>query len=311
MDRVEAKMGPDSVMGRIVERVHERQRKWKVRVVKSMNLRQLAEEDPVGVICGSRSALQQGLGVRVMVEDALVRVDGTREVVTALARDWLSVEYPKFNPEKLSMRWSRPWAVPEPYAPMFAKPCTFRHGYLVDVRALWWCILLRFGWGVRYCPGRYVGLDRPPVTWPWPEHKVGRNSLVTAGFPAELVRLKPGGEMQRISAVNPRLNIPLANLVHDVMHLLASYAVELGAVHYHTDGAIFTEEASARRWMDRVEELGFEARVKSQGWGWVKGVGCYRVGDRRTKTEVWDSPCANVEQLPEQDRKLLVKVLGR
>jgi hypothetical protein len=98
MDRVEAKMGPDSVMGRIVERVHERQRKWKVRVVRTMNLRQLAEEDPVGVICGSRSALQQGLGVRVMIEDALVRVDGTREVVTALARDWVSVEYPQVQP---------------------------------------------------------------------------------------------------------------------------------------------------------------------------------------------------------------------
>jgi len=64
------------------------------------------------------------------------------------------------------------------------------------------------------------------------------------------------------------------------LHGIAALAVELGAKYYHTDGAIFTSETAAVRFMNELSGLGLEARVKGQGEVEVRAAMCYQFLDQ-------------------------------
>lgn len=300
----------------VVDRVHERQRRWLTSVVyyppRYQELQGL-------VILGRHAVCWVPGNLRWLVDHpgggALVQVNGVVESPGAVARDWLRVVFRGFNPYKrtLVQSWKRPWALPEPYSPVYARPCEFRWGWYMDLSAMWYAVTCRFGWNVAYSPGRYVGYGRPCDDFPWHDHKKARNALVTSGFTDELTGWDSRRGAVRIKTRNPLLNMPLANLVSDIMHFVARATVEAGACYYYVDAAIAPDQKTRDRIASLWGSWGLTWKVKAEGPGWVAGPGCYRVGPLRSarpKPTRYDGAFSNLRELDPQERKLLDRHLA-
>lgn len=294
----------------LVDRVYRRARSWLPVFVRSLPS---PAEFREWIVIGRYGITAEQTRRRVLLDEALIRVDSWRDTPAALARDYLRVVYPKWKPERWAMQWPRRWWPPHPYSPQFARVGTFSQGVYLDIRRMWFTILERWGWDCIYLPGRYLSRGRPPSDWPWPDHKEGRNALVSSAFPVEFTRLyPPTGEQQRVRRDNDHLHIPLVHLVSDVMHYLAGLAVEAGAVYVHTDGVIAPTPEVAERIQSIVSDHGFEARVKAHGWGWVRGPGAFRVGYLASKVPMKDQvEYDGVRVLDDRERRLLRKHLWR
>jgi hypothetical protein len=263
------------------------------------------------MILGGYSILAETSHRRWLLEPNLVQVGPYRESPGTVARDYLRLHYRRWNPERWAVRFTRRWSPPQPFHPTMARPCDFAAGVYLDVRSCWWTLLRRFGWGVAYNPGRYLGYA-PPVEWPFDNHKIARNSLVSSARPVVLLKWTPEAGYHRVERWNAFLNIPLLHLVCDTMHLLALVAMSAGAVYVHTDGYIAPNERTAERIRSALTDLGFEVRAKAAGPGWVRAVGAYRVGSLTSGVKAsGPAPLCQVIDLDSQERKLLLRHLSR
>lgn len=302
-------------MARLVDRARTRWSRWICQVVHEPPDYVLF--DSGCVVLGKHSISYRPLMLRWLIaqtgpDPGLVAVDGVWETPGAAARDYLSEVFGRYQPYKrtLMQSWRRPWALPYPYSPQYAKRCEFRYGYYMDLEAMWYSICCRFGWDVAYSPGQYIGYGRPTDDFPWWRQKLARNSLVSTGFHQRLTLWTPSRGHFQVEIANPLQNIPLANLVSDLMHYLADLCVQAGAVYYYVDAAIApndrVRDRIARIWSD----YGLRWRIKAEGPGWVAGPGAYRVGPLRSRRHA-DAEVDNIRRLPERERRLLDKHLGR
>jgi hypothetical protein len=236
----------------------------------------------------------------------LVDVAGLVESPGTVARDYLAVAFPRWTPERWATRWPRQWGLPTPWQPMGCRPCTFEDGVYLDVRAMWWTLLLRFGWSLCYSPGRYLGYGDPPGDFPFHDHKVARNCLVTAAMPTLLQTWSPRDGYRVEPRANPHQQIMLVHFISDVMHYVGRLAWDLGAVYVHTDGYVASDGRTAARIAAMIEEHGLQAHTKGVGAGWVRAVGSYRVGDLWSATPMGPPrPLQQFRRLEERERRLL------
>lgn len=225
---------------------------------------------------------------RFLAAPLALRVGNTIESPTTLARDYLKLTYVRAPGLRGIARTIIPEAMKRtPALPLYAEPCKFREGFYLDVYHCYFSILLTVGWNVAYVPRKYFLAGLPPLDFPFPEHSVARNSLVSCSMHSDIVRfIPPKPTAQSIGSYNPVLNETITVLIRDVLHAIAWQARALGAVYWHTDGCIAPSQQSAEAIEQMVGDWGLEITYKAIGPGQVWGVGSYCVGDKTTVRQV-------------------------
>lgn len=200
-----------------------------------------------------------------------------------LARGYLAV----FHPRRLRATGEQARAYHiHRSQPLYAQPHRAEWGVYIDLRSAYWQILQVVGWDVDYNPGKWLSVRSNMDDWPYPDLKLARNCLVTAGLVTP--RNIWSGRLKRfISRVqgNKHVNYGLWSVVMDVLHGIARDARAAGAFYVHTDGYICRKEREAAV-LEAVSGWGLTALVKREGRTAVRGVGCYSVGENSTKTEM-------------------------
>jgi hypothetical protein len=216
---------------------------------------------------------------------------GLRESPNRIARDYLRVE--KFKPAKprrgyeiVAQRFEQYKSQPNQRKhinalPRYAKPCRFDNGYYIDIKSAYFQFMHVIGWDAAYIPGQTLFSGRPPDSFPFPDHKIARNCLVSAAQMTELSKYYPPDTLPKVMAFyNPNLNPCLIVAIYDILHAIAAAAVRCGAVYTHTDGYIAPDEPSMRAISQMLLDWGIQHRIEEQGAGGIKGDGCYKVGNR-------------------------------
>lgn len=276
----------DAMRIRLAQNIMHREHDFKTTIVDRLPTteEELAAYQSVAYI-GAASVTFEDIKTRLVLRDTLIEViPGLYETPMKLVTDYLKMAYGSASPgtrEQLKV------CEKVPPAPLYTEPTKYAHGVLVDIRACYWNIMRIAGWNVDYFPGVWLDhLGRPPYDWPWPEHKVARNSLVTAGHFTHLMVFRPDWKKDKLHEElrhNPLLNSQLARLISDVTHAIAYECVQAGMIYWNTDGGIAPNPAVASRCRDIIAEWGLDGRYKAEGPGMVKTNGVYQVGDTMTR----------------------------
>lgn len=292
------------VMDRIIERVHERRSRYDHKVVLLSEVKLESWSRLTPVLVGTCSAILMNYSARLLDRPSLISVDGTQETATALARDYLRVKFGGRDDGHHVPSEIRD--VPQPFVPYYIPgPCS---GFLVylDLKAAYWTITRRVGWRCVYRPGRYLGKEGSVADFPWPGHRLARNSLVTASAPG-VRRILRDGKLTEESFRNPLLNYPLLHVVSDILHAVALDLVEkFRAVYVHTDGYIFASLKDAEDARDFLQaEWGLESFLRAAGPGLVKASGAWQIGREKTETfdvvHVKSDPVVSLREIPYRD----------
>lgn len=202
-----------------------------------------------------------------------------RETPTALGRDYLRLIYKK-GPRGTKRQLQVTGVIPP--VPNAALPQKFAHGLYVDIQACYWSIMLIVGWNVDYYPGLWLSPGRPPYDYPFPEHKVGRNCLVSSGrmngIPRFNPRRLPNDPFDEIRPGNVIANTQLPRLIHDTLNSIMYECLEAGAIYANNDGLIAPTPGIAETCKRIIEDWGLQTSIKGEGAGSVKSSGAYAVG---------------------------------
>jgi hypothetical protein len=268
-----------SIINRLAEVAIERASRYKQVFVKS-----LPDPDDLDeyTLLGSYSySLQETR--RRLIADCLEIVPGVYETPAAISRDYLKLIYkrgPRFTRRQLSNVSSLP---PEPNV---AYPQKFLYGMYVDIKACYWSIMKIAGWNVDYNPGLWLSPGRVPSDYPFPEHKIARNCLVSAGMMSGIAFYNPHYLPREpygiIQGGNPLQNYQLVRLIHDILNSIAVQALEAGAIYANKDGFICPDGTSAAACIRIIQDWGLRGTIKAKGPGEVKASGTYYVGSSRT-----------------------------
>lgn len=195
-----------------------------------------------------------------------------------IARDYLHVKFTKpFRATKGQLE-----AVREPrLLPIHAEKCSLADAVYLDIRSAYWSILSVVGIDVQYHPNRWLAVRSDVNDFPFPNHKLARNCLVTIGL-TDSIRYWDGKSVKQEKKHNRYKNDVLWALVSDVLKAVAQDMLSVGAVYVHTDGYILPAEKE-RAGIETLEEWGLVGRVKERGYAQIYGVGCYDIGNRRTQ----------------------------
>lgn len=196
-----------------------------------------------------------------------------------LARTYLDIKYPKQRATKEQITDFRRVRS----APLYAQPIGYEQGCYIDIRSAYWQILQVVGWDVDYNPGKWLGKKGGMEDFPFPDFKLCRNCLVTAGLPSEASFWNADKHtFGTVKTFNKHLNLGVWALTMDILHCVAWDAIAAGACYVHTDGYI-THYSRVQSVLDAVASWGLEARIKNAGRTIVYGVGSYEVGGKATK----------------------------
>jgi hypothetical protein len=266
-----------TILSAIIDRVHQRAEKWRTQLVSELPQPGVIEQTS---ILGTYSMCLMNSRVRLVLERTAISLDHCKESPTSIARDYLYVEYGQGPParhtqvEAVKVNMSAP--------PNYARPAIFGHGYYVDIRAAYWNIMRVAGWNPDYWPGKWLLPGKPPVSFPFPDHKVARNCLVSSGLIGKVPMWSPDRGYFEVFKGNPFANLQLWRLIQDVLNAIAVRAVEAGAIYVNTDGFI----APTLQVRDKVQAIiadwGLESCVKSEGAGQVVASGTYQVGNMQS-----------------------------
>lgn len=273
------------VLDGIIERVHERHQRYDHKIVTLNEVKLDSWSRLTPVLVGSCSAILLNYSARLMDRPAVIAVDGTHETATALARDYLHVKFGgrmdghHIPPEIQS--------VPQPFAPYYLRGPHAGLLVYLDLKSAYWTIVRRVGWRCVYRPGVYLGKEGSVADFPWPNHRLARNALVTSCAPGAR-RIMKDGKLIEEPFRNPLLNYPLLRVVSDTLHAIAIDLIEkFRAICVHTDGYIFASLKDAEDARDfLMAEWGFESSVRAAGVGTVKAPGAWQIGEE--KTEIFD-----------------------
>lgn len=198
---------------------------------------------------------------------------------SSIAREYLSVRYKQYK--RRVTREQKTHIMMHRSAPLFARPAYLSNGVYVDVCETYFQICCAFGWNVDYYPGEYIQTGRPPLDFPTPEDKLARNCLISLGLSSPNYTWT-GEKFVSKHSKNPFINYTLWSLTQDILHGLATDALDCGAVYIHTDGYILPSDR-VEEFFARCSSWGIRVKIKAQGVSWVWGVGNYRVGRMRSK----------------------------
>lgn len=199
-----------------------------------------------------------------------------------VARDYLDAKGIKPSRAKQAQLESAAWRRPA----LVAWPGHYDDHAYVDLTSAYWSILKVTGWGVDYWPGHWLRVSDSVIDFPYPQHKVARNALVSAAILRGSARVYWQGEYQVRPVGNKNRNLILWALVQDMLHAVAWFAVSTCEAKYvNTDGYIVPSKY-ADRMLDYMQWLGLSGRVVDEGDARIHGVGRYEIGDKKTKHPV-------------------------
>ena len=176
--------------------------------------------------------------------------------------------------------------------PMFCRRCTLPEACYIDLTAAYLSIMDVVGCVPDYYPNRWLGASQPPSDFMLRDNHIARNSLVTSGLPSVL-SIWSGKELVNRNTRNELYNMGLWSIVQDVLHgICADFIRYCDLRYWNVDGGIvpatFRDTA-----LEIVRDWGLSARVKAYGRCNIYGLGCYRVGKKRTRTK----PSAGYEDI--------------
>jgi hypothetical protein len=267
-----------AILNQMIEKAHRRAENWTPTFVRKL-------PDPYTLkevtIIGTYSFTMQQSRRRLLVEKELLTLDQDhRETPPAVARDFLYSVYghgPRVKHDQMETNTDglRP-------APNYADPCSFPEGYYIDIVSTYWSIMQIVGWNVDYWPGKWISPGRPPTDFPFPENKIARNCLVSAGTVRPMLRFipdkRPDPFDDKLSPGNPLANTGLIRLITDTLNAIAGQAVDMGAVYVNNDGFIVKSHKAAADVCQLIFDYGLTPQIKGEGPGEVKSAGAYKVG---------------------------------
>lgn len=188
-----------------------------------------------------------------------------------MARDYLKLHYPKYKPKATYNQVIR-CVQDKGIVPKYARPFIGDATYL-DLNAAFWNITRAVGWDVIYCPERYLCCNPENEDFPFAEHKLGRNMLVTTGQPHTL-SLWDGQRVVQQKKFNPYQNLVLWRLVTDTLNAIAEEMINAGAVYVNNDGYIVPYESLPRAF-DVLDSWGIPYKIRFDGRCTVRSANCY------------------------------------
>ena len=266
------------ILNKIIERARRRAENWSPSIVKKL-------PDPYTLqevtIIGSFSYTMQSSRRRLLLERDLITLDQDhRETPPAIARDYLYSVFKRGPRVKKAQRETNTDGLRP--APNYALPCAFPEGYYIDIHAAYWEIMKIAGWNVDYWPGKWFTPGQVPEDFPFPENKIARNCLVSAGTVRPMLRYipdkRPDPFDDKLSPGNPLANTGLIRLITDLLNAIAGQAVDLGAVYVNNDGYIVKSHKAAADVCQLIFDYGLTPQIKGEGPGEVKSSGAYKVG---------------------------------
>lgn len=223
---------------------------------------------------------------RLIVRYDSVRVGDLIETPTAAARDYLAANGYHAKRPRGALAYESVKRIINRFSmtPSYAQPGRFDDGEYIDLRAAYFQIMSLVGWDVSYAPGRYLGAGRSVSDFPFPNNRIARNSMLSSAQIAQFCVLQPPNGAPKMSRRMTELtNLQLIAAVSDLLHSVAARAVDCGAVYVNTDGYIAPDHATAQRIKSMLSDFGLASRVKFSGAGMVHSVGCYEIGELKTR----------------------------
>lgn len=218
--------------------------------------------------------------VRMLQRETAVRLGDTWASPADLAKEYLSIKYEGQKRRTDKKSYQKCFCPRHKGIPLMARQ-SFGNLVYVDLKAAYWNILRTVGWDVDYMPGGAVGVRSENEDFPFDDHKLARNILVSIGLPKSNT-IWTGSELRTTRAKNPLYNGILWCFVQDVLNGVASDMLAVGALYVHTDGYIFRERDE--KWArEVVGEWGLEAGTKYRGYGEVYGVSNYWIQGKATR----------------------------
>lgn len=216
---------------------------------------------------------------RILDEDVIItRLNGVPQTPPEIARDYLLCKYT----EKRRHTKNQYTAINLPRShPRYCDPGRYADMAYVDLKSAYWSITRILGWDIDYYPGRWLAKRSDNDDFPLAENKIARNCLVSAGLMSPS-HVWTGEAIKRVKTHNPLINYDLWAAVNDVLHSIASIALEFGAVYINTDGYI-VPRTLADSLINAIAEWGLNARIKGEGDADVYAIGSYKVGALTTK----------------------------
>lgn len=238
----------------------------------------LAEMDE-NVFVGSFSWLGVSSHTRWIKRSTAINVGGYLSTPGDVARNYLTLKYTKRKritaDQKLSIYQHRSH-------PLYANPIRLVDGSYVDIKSAYWSIMSIVGWDVDYFPGRWLSPGVGMSDFPYRDHKLSRNCLVTAGLGSTSKMWMHERKRLAIKKIGNRFaNMQLWSLVMDVLNGVACDVKEK-VFYVHTDGYICDTEDAADV-QERIRAWGLPSRIKHRGDTRIQGAGQYRVGEKSTK----------------------------
>lgn len=209
---------------------------------------------------------------RLIARSGRREIDGMLCSAGDLARDYIAIKYP----EKLRATGDQANEILRKRShPLYARIGEYDYCYYVDLKSAYWSILKTVGWDCDYFPRKWLGLGQLMADFPFPDDKLTRNCLVTAGLVTP--RRIWDGRFKSFRARNegnPRPNYGLWAIVQDILHSIAYEVIINGGVYVHTDGYI-VPAANLGSVAGVIESWGLQATIKREGKAKVLGAGGY------------------------------------
>lgn len=261
---------------------------------------------PVLTFLGSYSYTLPALKTRYALEDVLITDFGQYQTPTEASRDYLAVKYTskirQFSDQYQLNAVTNSW-------PYLARPGNYGECVYIDLKAAYWTIVQIAGWDVDYAPGKFWSRRSIMNDYPLWGNKLARNTLVSTSALSH-VNVWNAGAITTKNIGNRNWNPNIGSLVQDVLHGVASDMEELGAVYVHTDGYIVPEYLERAALLLIQERWGLPARIKARGYGMVRGVGAYAVGETVSKRLNTLQPVAERHIMPRAKPWLRERVRG-
>lgn len=280
---------PESASVAILEAAKKRAARYQTKLVDI-----LRPDLSRALICGSYSVTYGGKPSlrEVLLPCALHVGEGVVETPSAIARDYLSWKYHR------GPIWTaaQDEALQEWHMPVACTPTLFEYGEYVDIKSAWWSIISIIGWDVDIWPGRWWRFGRPPSDFPFPDKPRARNSLVSVALSRKIKWWRPElGKVIVKNAYNRLYNRSLYVSVACVLSAIAIQALAVGAVYWHTDGAICPSAKVAQDVDDIIHLWGLGSSVKARGKGFCSSVGHYIFETPKERCKKWvKHPTSNI-----------------
>ncbi len=197
---------------------------------------------------------------KILNSKAAISTPGGWASPAELARIYVQTKYPK----RKRVTTDQYHEIMKPRSqPLLAIPGTYGDCVYLDLKSAYWSILKVIGWDVEYFPNRWLGVRSDVSDFPFQEHKLARNSMVSIGL-AGKANYWTGDKLISIRKGNGLVNMALWSAVQDTLNGIALDMEKAGAVYINTDGYIFRRE-NIEVAFEVAQSWGLELGIKEEG----------------------------------------------